>query len=244
MQNKYVTKDNRYKRTNVFCVFADRRRRTMIYFKHPSTFLISGSTQSGKTRFVLRMLNAVRHDAFFEKPIRRILYCYGEYQPVFERYRSFVNFHKGLPTNRNKIFDGRRPSLLIIDDLMESINEFVANIFTKISHHRNLSVVYVCQNLFDKSKYHRTISLNSHYIVLLRNPRDMQPVAVLARQIFASDWRVATEAYREATREQYRYLLFDLHPSTEDRMRLRTNIFPGEQSYSYIKKESDERAVS
>ena len=56
--------------------------------------------------------------------------------------------------------------------------------FTKISHHRNLSVVYVCQNLFDKFKYHRTISLNSHYIVLLRNPRDTQPVANLARQIF------------------------------------------------------------
>ena len=190
------------------------------------------------------MLNAVRYDLFFEKPIRRILYCYGEYQPVFERYRSFVNFHKGLPAAKNKIFNGKRPSLLIIDDLMDSVNEFVANIFTKISHHRNLTVVYVCQNLFDKSKYHRTISLNSHYIVLLRNPRDMQPVANLARQIFASDWRVATDAYHEATREQYRYLLFDLHPSTEDRLHLRKNIFPGEQSYSYIKKESNKRAVS
>jgi len=199
----------------------------MISFKHPSTFLISGSTQSGKTRFVLLMLNAVCNGLFFEKPIRCILYCYGEYQPVFERYRSFVNFHKGLPTKRNKIFDGKRPSLLIIDDLMDSVNKFVANIFTKISHHRNLSVVYVYQNLFDKSKYHRTISLNSHYIMLLRNPRDTQPVANLARQIFASDWYVATDAYRKATREQYRYLLFDLHPSTEDRLRLRTNIFPG-----------------
>ena len=68
----------------------------------------------------------------------------------------------------------------------------------------------------------------------------MQPVAHLARQIFVSDWRFATEAYREATNEHYGYLLFDLHPSTEDRMRLRTNIFPGEQSYSYIKKESNE----
>ena len=62
----------------------------------------------------------------------------------------------------------------------------------------------------------------------------MQPVAVLARQIFASDWHVATEAYREAMREQYRYLLFDLHPSTEDRLRLRTNIFPGEHSNCLI----------
>jgi len=129
--------------------------------------------------------------------------------------------------------------MLILDDLKDSVDVFVVDIFTKISHHRNLLAVYVCQNLFDKSKYHRTISLNSHYIELLRNPRDTQPVANLARQIFASDWRVATEAYREATREQYRYLLFDLHPSTEDRLRLRTNVFPGEQEYSYIKKETN-----
>ena len=120
---------------------------------------------------------------------------------------------------------------------MDSIIAFVADIFTKILHHRNLSVVCVCQNLFDKNKYHRTISLNSHYIVLLRNPRDTQPVASLVCQIFDSDWRVATDAYREATREKYCYLLFDLHPSTEDRLHLRTNIFPGEWSYTYIKKE-------
>ena len=205
----------------------------MIPFKHPSTFLISGATQSGKTRFILRMLDSVRDGLFFDSSIARVWYCYGEYQPIFEKYKSFVHFHKGLPGPSASIFDGKRPSLLILDDL----NAFVANIFTKISHHRDLSVVYVCQNLFDKSKYHRTISLNSHYIVLLRNPRDTQPVANLARQVFATDWHVAIEAYREATKEAYNYLLFDLHPSTEDRLRLRTNIFPGEQSYSYIKRQ-------
>ena len=98
---------------------------------------------------------------------------------------------------------------------------------------------YVCQNLFDKNRFHRTISLNAHYIVLLRNPRDMQPVASLARQVFANDWRVATDAYREATQRRYSYLLFDLHPSAQERFRLRTNVFPGEQSYFYIKKETD-----
>ena len=118
---------------------------------------------------------------------------------------------------------------------MDLVDAFVVEIFTKISHHRNLLAVYICQNLFDKSKYHQTISLNSHYIVLLQNPRNTQPITNLARQIFASDWCVATDAYREATREQYCYLLFDLHLSTKDRLRLWTNIFPGKQSYSYIK---------
>jgi len=157
----------------------------MIKFKHPATFLVSGATQSGKTRFILRMLDAVLDvddynddRQFFESQITCIVYCYGEYKSVFEKYKSFgMHFHKGIPNLRDKIFDGKRPSLLILDDLMDSINAFVADIFTKISHHRNLSVVYVCQNLFNKNEYHRTISLNSHYIILLRNPRDTQPVA-------------------------------------------------------------------
>ena len=61
--------------------------------------------------------------------------------------RSFVNFHKGLPTPRNKIFDRRRPSLLIIDDLMDSVNEFVANICTRfriIAICRSSTFVRIC----------------------------------------------------------------------------------------------------
>jgi len=33
---------------------------------------------------------------------------------------------------------------------MSEINQLAANVFTKISHHRNVSVVYLTQNLFDK----------------------------------------------------------------------------------------------
>jgi hypothetical protein len=47
-----------------------------------------------------------------------------------------------------------------------------ASLFTKKSHHRNISVMYIEQNLFHKGKNHRTISLNAHYMVLFKNPRD------------------------------------------------------------------------
>jgi len=211
----------------------------MIPLKHPATFLISGGTSSGKSYFVFRMLDFVKQGLLFETPIRRILFCYSEWQPAFDKYIGFVTFHKGMPLPDAKIFDGRMASLIVLDDLMNSVNAFTADMFTKLSHHRNLSVVYICQNLFDSNKHHRTISLNSHYIILLRNPRDTQPVAVLARQIFDSDWRFATEAYRHATRERYKYLMFDLHPGTADELRLRTDIFPDDATeYVYIKKGS------
>jgi len=79
------------------------------------------------------------------------------------------------------VFDGSESTLLILDDLMSETNELVANVFTKISHHRNVSVVYLTQNLFDKNKYARTISLNAHYLVLFKNPRDATQFATLAK---------------------------------------------------------------
>ena len=59
---------------------------------------------------------------------------------------------------------------------MSETNQLVANMFTKISHHQNVSVVYLTQNVFDKNKYARTISLNAHNLVLFKKPARCQSV--------------------------------------------------------------------
>ena len=73
---------------------------------------------------------------------------------MFREYSDVV-FRQGLPDVTD--FDGSDPVLLIIDDLMD---ETVANIFTRGSHHRNVSVILLVQNLFLKNKHVRTISLD------------------------------------------------------------------------------------
>ena len=55
------------------------------------------------------------------------------------------------------------------------------NLFTKGSHHSNLSVLHLVQNVFDKNKHTRTISLNAHYLVIFKNPRDASQVTHSAR---------------------------------------------------------------
>jgi len=72
----------------------------------------------------------------------------------------------------------------VLDDLMSETNELVANTFTKLLHHRNVSVIHLTQNLFDKNKYAQTISLNAHYLVLFKNPRDVTQFATLARHMY------------------------------------------------------------
>jgi len=60
----------------------------------------------------------------------------------------------------------------------------VTQIFTKTSHHMEVSVLYLTQNIFYGEKQNRTIGLNAHYLVLFKNPRDATQVSHLARQMY------------------------------------------------------------
>jgi len=198
---------------------------------HPFTALVAGPTGCGKMKFVFKLI----HDAhlMIHPSPRKIVYCYGEYQQLFASYPQ-VEFQHGLPQMSD--FDGREPVLLVIDDLMNEVGDSVVNLFTKGSHHRNVSVVLMVQNLFYKNKHVRTISLNAHYMVLFKNPRDASQFSSLARQIYPNNSNFAVEAYKDATREPFSYLMLDFRPEQDDHFRLLTNIFPRETHYVYVPK--------
>jgi len=208
----------------------------MLPLRHPFTALVTGPTGSGKTSFVFKLIESA--DIMIDPPPAEIVYCYGEYQASFDRY-PHVDFRRGLPDMEE--FDGSRPTLLIIDDLMDQVDQSVANLFTKGSHHRNVSVVFLVQNLFHKNKHIRTISLNAHYMILFKNPRDASQVACLARQMYPNRSAFAVEAYKDATTEPFSYLMIDLRPEQDEELRLRTNIFPGDTQYVYVPKDECSR---
>ena len=113
---------------------------------HPFTCIVSSPTDSGKSVFTLKL---IEHAQEIISPLpERILFCYGEYQKIFDNYPG-VEFHDGLPEVSS--IDGKKRTLLVMDDLMTSTDDGVVDIFTKISHHRNFSVVYLIQNLFYKT---------------------------------------------------------------------------------------------
>ena len=105
--------------------------------------------------------------------------------------------------------------------------------FTKYAHHKNLTVIFIVQNLFPKGKHARDISLNAHYIIVFKNPRDKLQIEYLARQIMPRHSKGVVQVFEEATRKPHSYLLFDLTQSTHDALRIRTNIFPDETMHVY-----------
>jgi hypothetical protein len=104
----------------------------------------------------------------------------------------------------------------------------IADLFTKGSHHRNLSIIYIVQNIFHQGKEMRNISLNAHYIVLFKSPRDKQQISMLARQINPGRVQEFMRSYEDATSRPHGYLMLDLKPTIDDQQRLKTNVLPGE----------------
>jgi hypothetical protein len=128
------------------------------------------------------------------------------------------------------------PRLLIIDDLMRESNASIVDIFSKGSHHRNISIIFLTQNIFFQGKGSRDMSLNSHYIVFFKNPREKNQILHFARQVYPENPKFIQEIYLDATSEPHTYLLFDMKQSTPDAFRFRAEIFPGERNIVYVPK--------
>ena len=199
--------------------------------KHPFTCIVAGPSGSGKTVFTRRLIKHA--NTMIDSAPERILWCYGIYQTFFNDIKN-VEFHEGLPDLET--FDGKHRTLLILDDLMHEADDRVSQIFTRVSHHKNLSVLHLTQNLFYGSKQNRTMSLNSHYLVLFKNARDATQISHLAGQMYPGKSKFLIESYRDATSKPFSYLMIDLKPDTDDKFRVRSDIFPDQATYVCLPK--------
>ena len=198
-------------------------------WQHPFTCIVAGPTQSGKTEFVKRFIENLK-DMVTPLPTR-IVWSYGEWQPAYQPLLDKVDFVQGLS---DLPLYSKEPLLVVIDDQMHGVDRRITSLFTKGSHHRNLSIVYIVQNLFNQQKEHRTISLNSHYLVIFKNPRDGSQIVHLAKQMYPGKTHYLRQAFALATQQPHGYLLIDLKQATPEWMRLRSHIFPGESHEVYV----------
>ena len=79
----------------------------------------------------------------------------------------------------------------------------IVSLFTRGSHLRNLSVVYIVHNLFHQWKGCRSISLNSHYLVLLKNPRDKLQILTLAKQMYPGQTDFFFKSVRRGSKKAF-----------------------------------------
>ena len=191
----------------------------------PFTMIVAGPTGSGKTVKIMQLIDNV--DRLCTHPPEEIVYCYDEWQEEFEKRSETIKFHKGVIDVQTIPNDGKH-RWVIIDDLMDELmsRPDANDLFTKRSHHRKISVLFVTQNVFHKNM--RTISVNTHYFFIAKSPRDSTSVLNLAKQAFPGRSKFVMEAYADATRTPHSFLLMDMRQETDDRVRLLANYPPRE----------------
>ncbi|KAK3697328.1 hypothetical protein QZH41_004721, partial [Actinostola sp. cb2023] len=168
-------------------------------------------TGSGKTVWVQNLLQHASR--VIQPPPQRIVWSYSQWQPAYEKMQQTlpgIEFVKDIPHDLDEdwYFDPQTNNLIVIDDQMAetSNDKRIMNLFTKGSHHRNLSVIFLCQNVYFQGKIMRTLSLNAAYLVLDQ----------------------FLHKYEAAVERPFGYLFVDLKPNTPEECRLRTNVLPND----------------
>mgnify|MGYP002784333215 FL=1 len=224
-------------------------------FTVPARILVCGPSSSGKTTFVLKLLQKASDLFVFpcgenasssRYPFDNIFLVHRSWQGAYsEIARSvpipvyFVRNESGNEVSQVSEREGysveeliqekksRRP-LFIFDDALQLQGDEILDLFCRQSHHLNASIIFILQNIFERSnKILRTLSLNCTAIVLMKNPRDASQIRHLAYQMYPTTAKAQKmiDIYHEATAAPHSYLVIDLRQDTSDACRLRSNLF-------------------
>ena len=214
---------------------------SVVKLESPCIIIVSGASFSGKSTLIKKMLT--RANGALKVPPSKIVYCYSIWQEkLFEEIKDTVeniSFHKGLVDEEVFNSNDNVHSICVIDDLMVDVadSKFIQKLFCVGSHHLNWTVILIIQNLYQKGKVMRTISLNCRVFIIFRNSRDQGQVKTLARQMFPDNVNYFVDAYRKSTAVPYGYLVIDITPTSIEKYQLRSRILPGEDMIIYVPKQ-------
>lgn len=128
----------------------------------------------------------------------------------------------GIPN----VKDIKPNSICVLDDLLsESENsKDVTAMFTRLAHHLPCFIIFISQNIFPSGREARTRSVNTHYYVIFKNPRDKLQFQAFARQIYPNRMKAIMEVFENATSNAHGYLFLDFTQECPEEHRIRTDI--------------------
>ena len=221
----------------------------VLKFKTPANVMLIGPSLSGKSTMMFIIL--LQKDSIFDKPVGKVYYCYGifsrAYHLIKEQLKDDIDFYPGLPLEHQlrtwSTESGDLPIVVVLDDLMEEISKSVIaqDLVTKLTHHCEMVLFILTQNMYQKGPIFRCLSLNTHYFILMKSKRDQQQLLYFGRQVFPFRKNYLYCSYQMATQsEQYGALRVDLHPATNPQLVL-TSQFLSEYPIVYLdSQESDD----
>lgn len=155
------------------------------WLKVPTTIVVAGPSQSGKTTEIARLCENWSKSTENEQELDEIYLYYDVYQPdLYGRIEKSCRkcyFNQGFPADfqfledsRNEFENRKKGRIVILDDLAYSLEKNAASLhrlFTVLSHHTNTTVILLVQDAFS-TKAMRTVLKNTRYLFLTRSHYD------------------------------------------------------------------------
>jgi len=198
----------------------------------PFRLIVGGGSGSGKTEFVKKLVN----ENHFSSPFEKIVYCYPEYLvDVPAEFDQIVEYQPGI-CDLEYFASLPKNSLVILDDMMSECgnSDEIMKLFSVVARKRNLSVIFIVQNIYDKGKQFRNIRLNATGFVLFKFYAATDITRRILRDLSCVDL-IRKRHLDQIYAEKFAYIFIDVHPERHsDFCTIRSNIF--ERNYDLFYK--------
>ena len=215
-------------------------------FSHPTQIIITGPTKAGKTTLTTQILS--NRDVMFPDPPLQEIYWFYSMEPSVSQARKDlpgVNFIQGQPTfEKLNSLDKRIPKLVVLDDMMDMTDkkgtfEELKKVFTALSHHGNMSLMFLVQDLYVNKNMTRLANQAENVLAMCNGAATYQ-LGKLANKLFGPGhepfirWAVSDVK----SHSKYGYLLLSTAAGLPECYKVRSRILPGDQNAFYIKRGS------
>jgi hypothetical protein len=211
--------------------------------RHPFSLIIAAPSNSGKSTLAFQIIKhsdqLVTHPPFGLKGFDALWIIYQSAQPLYARFRQELNIpvyflsagqEQTLPHELENQMKEKRttaPVILIDDGITQDNQQLIRDLFCRLGHHLSVSVILLCQSLFDsQNPTLRICHRNTKALIVFGCPRDQSSLRHLVYQMIP-DRKKASAMIQAIIRElsiPYNYVLFDFHPECPPDQRVKTNI--------------------
>lgn len=204
-------------------------------FHHPFTLIISAPSTSGKSTLAFNIVKD--SDKLVSntdcKGFDRVLIIYRSFQSLYDKIKRELKipvllFEKHITDDIENHIEGAQRPLLIYDDGISKENAlFVQDLFTRISHHLNISVMLLNQTIYDPNcPTLRICHKNSRGLIIFRCIRDQSSLRTLLYQMYSNRKQAQTilQSIQKELEKPFNYVHFDFHPLCPENQRIKTNL--------------------